>query len=277
MRPAFQRFLLGLGLGIVCLMLPELCSASMAATRLPANRDEVASRLQRAYPEFVAGISENEVLFADGTTLPFDDGIANKPDKDWISNPDIEDMFAYRYPAGAPALVPDVNFDPGRARNAAFFSKIYGDCRKGEVDKHLVKVVWLPKKYGRSVRFTKLNGAAEMLSRVSAELDLLPASYNVDLFPPAGTYNCRSVAGTKDPSAHGYGIAIDISLKRTSYWRWKMLTPTSPVEFRNKVPFEIVRIFEKHGFIWGGRWHHYDTMHFEYRPELLPAHNEGFR
>ena len=32
---------------------------------------------------------------------------------------------------------------------------------------------------------------------------------------------------------------------------------------------EIVRIFEKHGFIWGGRWYHYDTMHFEYRPELL--------
>ena len=30
-------------------------------------------------------------------------------------------------------------------------------------------------------------------------------------------------------------------------------------------------IFEKHGFIWGGRWYHYDTMHFEYRPELVGA------
>jgi hypothetical protein len=28
-------------------------------------------------------------------------------------------------------------------------------------------------------------------------------------------------------------------------------------------------VFEKHGFIWGGKWYHYDTMHFEYRPELL--------
>ena len=26
---------------------------------------------------------------------------------------------------------------------------------------------------------------------------------------------------------------------------------------------------EAEGFIWGGRWYHYDTMHFEYRPELL--------
>ena len=32
---------------------------------------------------------------------------------------------------------------------------------------------------------------------------------------------------------------------------------------------EVVEIFEKYGFIWGGKWYHYDTMHFEYRPELL--------
>ncbi|NUM57423.1 MAG: M15 family metallopeptidase, partial [Bdellovibrionaceae bacterium] len=28
--------------------------------------------------------------------------------------------------------------------------------------------------------------------------------------------------------------------------------------------------FESEGFIWGGKWNHYDTMHFEYRPELFP-------
>jgi len=31
----------------------------------------------------------------------------------------------------------------------------------------------------------------------------------------------------------------------------------------------ILFLFEKYGFIWGGKWFHYDTMHFEYRPELL--------
>jgi hypothetical protein len=30
------------------------------------------------------------------------------------------------------------------------------------------------------------------------------------------------------------------------------------------------RLSSDHGFIWGGYWYHYDTMHFEYRPELLP-------
>ena len=41
------------------------------------------------------------------------------------------------------------------------------------------------------------------------------------------------------------------------------------LKWRNVVPQEIVDAFEAEGFIWGGRWLHYDTMHFEYRPELL--------
>ena len=39
----------------------------------------------------------------------------------------------------------------------------------------------------------------------------------------------------------------------------------------NRIPPDIVAAFERHGFIWGGRWMHFDTMHFEFRPELLPA------
>lgn len=36
---------------------------------------------------------------------------------------------------------------------------------------------------------------------------------------------------------------------------------------------EFLDIFEKYGFIWGGRWYHYDRMHFEYRPELFLKHD----
>ena len=32
---------------------------------------------------------------------------------------------------------------------------------------------------------------------------------------------------------------------------------------------ESLKTFEKYGFIWGGKWYHFDTMHFEYRPELI--------
>ena len=37
----------------------------------------------------------------------------------------------------------------------------------------------------------------------------------------------------------------------------------------NRFPQVLVDTFESQGFIWGGRWYHFDTMHFEYRPELL--------
>jgi D-alanyl-D-alanine carboxypeptidase len=68
-------------------------------------------------------------------------------------------------------------------------------------------------------------------------------------------------------SMHAYGAAIDLNLKFSDYWLWQK--KADPIPYRNRMPQEIVDIFERHGFIWGGKWYHYDTMHFEYRPELL--------
>ena len=42
-----------------------------------------------------------------------------------------------------------------------------------------------------------------------------------------------------------------------------------PYDKRWHPPKEVVKVFEKYGFIWGGKWHNYDTIHFEYRPELI--------
>ena len=41
------------------------------------------------------------------------------------------------------------------------------------------------------------------------------------------------------------------------------------IPYKNRFPLGLAGLFERYGFIWGGRWYHYDTMHFEYRPELL--------
>ena len=67
---------------------------------------------------------------------------------------------------------------------------------------------------------------------------------------------------------HAWGAAIDINPAKSDYWLWHRAT-AGLADRVNRVPLEIVRVFERHGFIWGGRWVHYDTMHFEYRPELL--------
>jgi len=142
---------------------------------------------------------------------------------------------------------------------------------------HAVDVVWLPNKYGKRLKFSKTNGAAAALQKVSNELDRLPDRFLAYLRPTQGTYNCRAIAQTKRRSAHSYGIAIDIAAAHSHYWLWSKPDPRGRIPYKNDTPWEIVRIFEKHGFIWGGKWYHYDTMHFEYRPEIIAAaRKKGF-
>ena len=115
------------------------------------------------------------LVWRDGTRMPLDDGKGAKTFAQWLDDPDIEDMLAVPYPAGEPATPPAKDVDPGRARNEAFFDKVYGDCRKGEVERNLVNVVWLRKKGAQRLPFSKINGAAQALQAVSDELDALPA------------------------------------------------------------------------------------------------------
>ena len=129
-------------------------------------------------------------------------------------------------------------------------------------------VVWLPKTWGHTVSITSVNGVDRRLAAISRELDALPAADKKYLYPPGGTYKCRPVADTGQTSMHGWGAAIDINPAYSDYWRWRQRAVGTPA-YVNHVPQEIVTIFERHGFIWGGRWAHFDTMHFEYRPELL--------
>jgi hypothetical protein len=254
-----------------------LCAVAPASAELPGPNRTVAN-LASAYPAFIDRVDGNWLVWKDGTRMKIDDGRGGKAHETLMTSPDIKDMLAFPYPAGATAS-PALDIDPGRARNAAFFDKIYGDCRTGAVARNLVDIVWLPKKWGRKLKVTRVNDVAEKLAAVSAELDALPANFDVYLLPPAGTYNCRPIAGTNRVSGHGYGIAVDLSAKASDYWLWSLGTAATGrggvdranlvIPYKNKLPIEIVEIFERHGFIWGGKWYHYDTMHFEYRPELI--------
>ena len=114
---------------------------------------------------------------------------------------------------------------------------------------------------------TSVNGVADALRKVSARSTSCRALHEIPA-PSAGTYHCRTIAGTERFSVHAFGAAVDINAKYGDYWRWSGAEPGEPLNHRNRIPWEIVEIFEQHGFIWGGKWYHYDTLHFEYRPEL---------
>ena len=225
--------------------------------------------LVAAYPNVLAGHDAKVLHWRDGTVMPVSDGAANKTLPQLLRRASIIDQFRIPYPRGSLERPPTVDADPGRFRNTAFFAKMYGDCHKGEVSPRLVSLLWLPKTWGQSIQITSLNDVDKHLRAVSDEIDALPEKIKRAAYPIAGTYNCRAVADTGQPSPHSYGIAIDLNTKFSDYWYWR--PRGEPIAYRNRMPEEIVAIFEKHGFIWGGKWYHFDTMHFEFRPELLIA------
>jgi hypothetical protein len=104
-------------------------------------------------------------------------------------------------------------------------------------------------------------------------LERLPDRTKALLVPSAGAFHCRAVADTGLPSMHAMGAAVDIATRASDYWAWARGRGGGggDIPYRNHVPFEIVECFEAERFIWGGKWYHYDTMHFEHRPELFPT------
>ncbi len=226
------------------------------AKAIPAG----AQALVDAYPDMISGFENNEIIFTDGSRMQYDDG-REKDFATMLDDSDIEDMFSMTYEVKNP---PEYLADAGRSRSEALFKKMYGDS-SGNVRKKLVNVDW----FGQNVLFTSVNGAADSLRMVAAELARYPEL--TKYLKSSGTFYWRTVRGAKRQSAHSYGIAFDIAVEYSDYWLWKNknATETSKIQYANKIPQQLVEIFRKHGFIWGGAWYHFDTMHFEYRPEIL--------
>jgi hypothetical protein len=194
----------------------------------------------------------NEVPWNDGKTKTYDQKLAT---------PDLEDTLAMPYLLGAITPKTTVNDDPGRIRSDALFKATFG-ATSAAVQQKLVTVDFV----GQPVKFH--TRAAAALGKVSARLEKLVAQTpSLSVYVTGelgGTFEWRPIVNTNRLSAHSYGIAIDIVVAKSNYWEWD-----KPMAWKNQIPQAIVDAFEAEGFAWGGRWYHYDTMHFEYRPELF--------
>lgn len=226
------------------------------------------SKLAKAYPTFIKEISNNKLIFIDNSEMIYDDFIKNKSYEEMLKNPSLKNQMAIKYIKidENPTYIPFKNEDAGRVRYEPFFKKMYGSNQQ-EIKKNLTKIVWLPKSSNKTLLVTTINDVDKKLQAISNELELLPDEIKAFVDNPAGVTNYRKISNTNRLSSHSFGMAIDINVKNSDYWQWNKKDKI--FEYKNKIPLEIVRIFEKYGFIWGGRWYHYDTMHFEYRPELL--------
>lgn len=223
-------------------------------------------KLMKAYPDCVKDYDGQSIIMSDNSKIPYTT-VANKSHEELMNSTNLGEIFHYKYIKGKVPSIPK-NYDPGRIGNEDLLKKMYG-ANSEEVQKHLVTIIWCPSLVNQKLRVTSQNGVDKQLQKISDELDKHPELK--DYLRSAGTFNWRKVRGTDRLSSHSFGTAIDLNVKYSDYWQWDCRCTSEDVDLRykNRIPQLIVDIFEKHGFIWGGKWYHYDTMHFEYRPELL--------
>jgi len=260
-------------------------SARPAAAALSGRADAGAPDAGPATPKGLACLARYYVgtavktdagwglMLPDASFLSWDNGRAAEIDADGGEDaeeegpglPALRDIFASRYDKGPikPVFGDDTLDDPGRARIDPLFKATYGSSWR-EVMSHLTKVRFFGSRYPFHEK------AAAALERVTARLEAA-AKADASLLPffkgLGGTWHWRRIARSRSLSTHAFGIAIDLNVERSNYWRWQR--PKKPLKWVNRYPQAIVDAFEAEGFIWGGRWIHYDTMHFEYRPELI--------
>ena len=220
------------------------------------------------YPGYVTGIDiEGDnvyVVMESGRRILYDDR-KEKSGGEKLDNPDLQDMFEQIYPLSLKDKLSDLSFDPGRIRVYGLLKEVYGSTKK-EVEERLVNVP----AFGGCFMFNGSNNAAAELGAVFRELYALgrenPAVYSY-ISPVSGTFNYRYISGTSRLSAHAFGIAADLAVNRNDYWKWA--TREQGQKRLSGYPMSVVDVFEKHGFIWGGKWGHFDIMHYEYRPEII--------
>jgi hypothetical protein len=154
------------------------------------------------------------------------------------------------------------------------FEYLYGATPQ-ERRRNLRTIAWVGTTQGRpnTIRVTTACGVDKALERVASRIRNLPEDRKkalAGIVLKTGGYSGHHERTVRDfpgrTSAHAYGIAVDINWDESYYLGSRR---SAPYEYRNNVPKFLVEIFEENGFIWGGRWHSYDAMHFEYRPELL--------
>lgn len=119
-----------------------------------------------------------------------------------------------------------------------------------------LNVAGLGVKYeGKPVRTIRVNDAcADSLLLIIRELSTFPEGQRA-LADFNGCYNNRPMRGGSLPSLHARGAAIDLMAGTN---RLKQHWPTSA-----NMPFSVIEVFAKHGWLSAGAFWSRDAMHFQ--------------
>lgn len=236
------------------------------ALPMPAAGTE-AGALALAYPGLRVAPDGEAVSIDGGAWLPLGERQADPVRR--LVAATIRDGCAVPYPLRfdlEARLAPEA--DPGRAHSPDLLGALYGST-EAEVRARVVRVAE-PRLAGVAFTVTAAQGVD---CQLAAALDAIAAdaTTRAPFFQDAaaGGFVWRRIAGTDRLSAHAYGFAVDLNAALGGYWRWTGAAEGRVGAYPNRIPEALVRAMERRGFIWGGKWHHFDGMHFEYRPEII--------
>ena len=272
---------------------PEHASdIEQSAEQVISRAEQVTKALFEAYPSQIEEVEfrDNDwALLMRGTWYYYADGRL-LPENLRENTAKYRSLIFYRYPAALPPWE-EQNHDEllknGNNRNrnsvnrdtllrSTFMENLWQTSNYNEAY-HNTRIIRF---LGRSARVHHL--MIEKLALV--ETCILDAAKNdpqiqtwINSILIAESFAWRNIAASQSRSYHSYGIALDLHPRslgnRQTYWLWTSQQREDwcnvPYNKRYHPPESVISAFETYGFIWGGKWLHFDTMHFEYRPEVL--------
>lgn len=157
------------------------------------------------------------------------------------------------------------------------FNFIYDTDTRISTESHIKKISFLGKNTNVHERIIDPLKTIENELNELAKNDSEVKSFILKL-QSADSYSWRNISDSGNKSIHSFGIALDVLpvgwQKKNLYWAWRRdIDPENwmllALEKRWMPPLRVIKTFEKHGFIWGGKWVIWDNMHFEYKPEIV--------
>ncbi len=260
---------------------PTLGGAGPApAGESPAGGGDLRSdpRVQaflQAYGPLIEAVSfpgDDVVFTAGGRAIHFQDG--RMLGGAHLDEAERFDPFFYTYPLDRLREPPAPGESP--AQSTDVLEALFGRT-ESEIRRHCRSVTFLDRRLFLNTLSIGPLQAVEREILAAAAADPAVARWMADL-EIAYSFKDKDVAGSGHRSYHAWGLAVDLVPRsyggKHVYWRWSRVFHREdwhriPLDRRWSPPAAVVEAFERHGFVWGGKWAHFDTIHFEYRPEIL--------
>lgn len=206
----------------------------------------------RSLPEIGSGTDTGKRMFKDQIVQVYGHSLDKKwayvdapAARGWVSLAYLEDLSQL-------IILPSASW-PKVPTGLAEIKRIFGEpgkpiCGAGRVVlPELIKLSWSP-------QLVSVVACHKLMEDVftSAFKQIHARGLWKELENFGGIYNDRTVTQSQKISTHAWGIAGDFDTLDNALGRRPKMHPL------------IIKIFEDHGFVWGGNWNRPDGMHFQY-------------